>query len=54
MQKSENREKVPALRGYKKAVPGDCFAERLCVCIVLTVIIVSLHWVTVKELSGHF
>ena len=50
--KSENREKVPALRGYKKAAPGDRFAERLRVYIVLTVIIISRHKGTVKETSG--
>ena len=49
--KSENLEKVPALRGYKKAAPSDRFAERLRVCIVLTVIIVSYPCVTVKEIS---
>ena len=49
--KSENLEKVPALRGYKKAAPSDSFAERLCVCIILPVIIISVHCVTVKETS---
>ena len=32
--KSENLEKVPALRGYKKAAPSDRFAERLDVMYI--------------------